>query len=105
MNELLSDDTPSREAMEREAADELFAALRPSYERLRAEVPDATGPEDAQQRIASRLGPAVPDVDAGIPSHPIYSGDALVYYQLRRHYGQVAREGSFRRSWFPLQSR
>jgi hypothetical protein len=100
----LSDAMPSREEMEREAAAELFAALGPSYERLRAEVPDATGPDDAQQKIASKLGPAVPDVDAGIPSHPIYRGDALVYYQLRRHYGQVAREGSFRRSWFPLQS-
>jgi hypothetical protein len=99
----LSDAMPNREEMEREAAAELHAALGPSYERLKAEVPDAGSPDEAQQRIESRLGPSVPDVDAGIPSHPLYSGDALVYYQLRRHYGQTAREGSFRRSWYPLQ--
>jgi hypothetical protein len=97
----LSDRMPSREEMEREAAAELDAALAPSWNLLRREVPDASSPADAEQRIEARLGPAPPDVDAGIPSHPIYTGDALVYKQLRRHYGAENQGGSFWRSWFP----
>ena len=96
---------PSRAEMEQEAAAELQAALAVSYNKLRAEVPDAGSPDDAQRRLESELARerAVPDIDAGIPSHPIYSGDTLVYQQLRRHYGREHAGGSFRRSWYPLQ--
>jgi hypothetical protein len=92
---------PSREEMEREAAAELEAAVAPSWNRLMAEVPDAGSPVEAEQKIQSRLGPTVPDSDAGLPRHPLYSGDTLVYYQLRRHYGSPNPGGSFWRSWFP----
>ena len=101
----LSDRMPSREEMEREAAAELEAAVAPSWNLLRREVPDATSPADAERKIEAKLGPAPPDVDAGIPSHPIYSGDALVYKQLRRHYGAENPGGSFWRSWHPLSGR
>ena len=94
---------PSRAEMEQEAAAELQAALAQSYNLLKAEVPDAGSPDEAQRKIESQLGRAIPDVDAGIPTHPIYTGDALVYQQLRRHYGREHAGGSFRRSWYPLQ--
>lgn len=93
---------PSREQMEREAADELMAALTPSYQLLRNEVPDAASPDDAQRKIEGQLDRLVPDNDHELPNHPIYQGDALVYYQLRRHYGSPHPGGTFRRSWFPM---
>jgi hypothetical protein len=103
----LSNEGPSRQQLEQEAASEFWAAVTPAYDLLKAEVPDAPSPEDAQRKIEGELGRVgtVSDKDAGIPRHPIYTGDALVYYQLRRHYGSPNAGGSFRRSWFPLQPR
>jgi hypothetical protein len=101
------DDGPSRQQLEQEAASEFWAAVTPAYDLLKSEVPDAASPEDAQRKIEGELGRvgSVNDKDAGIPRHPIYTGDALVYYQLRRHYGSPNAGGSFRRSWYPLQPR
>jgi hypothetical protein len=99
----LSDRLPNRQEMEREAAAELTAAIAPSLDLLRRDVPDAASPDDAYRAIESKLGPAPPDRDAGLPSHPIYKGDALVYTQLKRHYGDTSAVGSFWRSWRPGQ--
>lgn len=98
---LTLDEGPSRQELEQMAAAELFAALAPSYDLLHAEVPDAASPEDAQRRIESQLGPAPRDMDAAIPDHPIWQGDALVYSQLKRHYGKPHQGSSFARSWWP----
>ena len=98
---LTLDEGPSRQELEQMAAAELFAALAPSYDLLHSEVPDAASPEDAQRRIESQLGPAPHDMDAAIPDHPIWKGDALVYQQLKRHYGKPHQGSSFARSWFP----
>jgi hypothetical protein len=95
------DEGPSREQLEREAAAELQAALAPSYDLLLGSVPGASSPEEAQRAIEAKLGPPVPDRDPGIPEHVQWTGDALVYQQLRRHYGDPDPGGSFRRSWFP----
>jgi hypothetical protein len=93
--------TRSRQEIEAEAAAELHAALAPSFQLLRQEVPDAANPDDAQQKISSRLGKAPKDPDAELPKHPVYSGDALVYYQLRRHYGSPHPGGTYHRTWYP----
>ena len=93
--------TRSRQEIEAEAAAELHAALAPSFQLLHQEVPDSANPDDAQQRITQQLGAAPPDSDAELPKHPIYSGDALVYYQLRRHYGNPHPGGTFHRTWYP----
>jgi hypothetical protein len=98
---MLSGPTKSREELEREAAAEFGQAVSPSMEMLRAAVPDANSPEEAWKAIESKLGPAMKDPDAQLPDHPIYSGDALVYQQLRRHYGRPHIGGSFRRGWSP----
>lgn len=98
---LTLDEGPSREELAQLAAAELFAALAPSYDLLHAEVPEAASPEDAQHRIASQLGPAPSDMDAAIPDHPIWKGDALVYQQLKRHYGKPHQGSSFARGWSP----
>ncbi|MEW6154765.1 MAG: hypothetical protein AB1673_12345 [Actinomycetota bacterium] len=98
----LSEDGPSRQELEQMAAAELFAALAPSYDLLHAEVPDAASPDDAVRKIESKLGPAPSDTDADLPSHPIWQGDALVYQQLKRHYGRPHQGSSFKRSWYPL---
>ena len=92
---------PSREELERQAAAELEAALAPSYDLLLGTVPGASSPEEAQRAIENQLGPAVPDRDPGIPDHSRWPGDALVYQQLRRHYGNPHPGGSFQRSWHP----
>ncbi|MCA1847269.1 MAG: hypothetical protein LC792_29590, partial [Actinobacteria bacterium] len=52
---------PSRAQMEQEAAAELQAALATSYNLLKAEVPDAGSPDEAQRKIESQLGRAIPD--------------------------------------------
>ena len=96
-------DGPSRQEMEQIAAAELFQALAPSYDLLHAEVPDAASPEDAQHRIAAQLGPHPRDMDAAIPDHRTWKGDALVYTQLKRHYGKPHQGSSFARGWFPGQ--
>lgn len=80
---------PTRDELEREAAAELNAALTPSYDLLHKEMPDAASPDDAQQRIAGTLGRIIVDNDAALPRHPVYSGDTLVYTQLKRHYGMI----------------
>lgn len=100
----LSDDLPNRQQMEQEAAAELTAAIAPSLDLLRRDVPDAASPDDAYRAIESKLGPAPQDGDAELPRHPIYSGDALVYRQLQRHYGRPHAGGSFWRSWKPGES-
>lgn len=97
----MSDALPSRQQMEQEAAAELTAAIAPSLDLLRRDVPDASSPDDAYRAIESKLGPAPQDADAGVPSHPIWKGDALVYTQLKRHYGTPNAVGSFWRSWQP----
>jgi hypothetical protein len=97
----LSDDLPNRQQMEQEAAAELTAAIAPSLDLLRRDVPDAASPDDAYRAIESKLGPAPQDADAALPAHPIYKGDALVYRQLQRHYGKPHPGGSFWRSWTP----
>lgn len=98
----LSENFPSRQELEQDAAAELTAAIAPSLEMLRDAAPNAASPEDAYRQIESKLDPGPPrDMDAELPQHPIYSGDALVYQQLRRHYGSPHAGGSFWRSWFP----
>lgn len=92
---------PRREELEIEGAAELNRAIAPSMERLKAEVPHASSPEEAWRTIESELEEPVPDPDAEVPQHPVYSGDALVYYQLRRHYGSPSGAGSFRQGWRP----
>jgi hypothetical protein len=54
----LSDRLPNRQEMEREAAAELTAAIAPSLDLLRRDVPDAASPDDAYRAIESKLGPA-----------------------------------------------
>ncbi len=98
---LLKSRPPDREQLEREAAAELYQAVSPALELLQATVPEASSPEEAQRALESKLGPVRPDPDAQLPSHAVYKGDALVYQQLRRHYGQPAQGGSFRRGWSP----
>lgn len=85
----LGAETRSREQLMQEGAEELMAALQGSYGLLHAEVPDSMSPDDAQRKIASQLDRYDSDNDADVPNHPIYQGDTLVYYQLRRHYGLV----------------
>lgn len=97
----LDEKGPNRQQLEQEAAAELTAAIAPSLEILRSVTPDAASPEDAYRKIESRLDQPVQDRDAGIPDHPIYSGDALVYYQLRRHYGSPNPGGTYHRTWYP----
>jgi hypothetical protein len=94
---------PDREQLEREAAAEFYAAVSPSLERLQQAVPGASSPEEAYRAIESRLGPAPKDPDAELPRHPVYQGDALVYQQLRRHYGEQRLTTSFPRGWSPDQ--
>lgn len=98
---LLTTTPTSREEAEREAAMEFDQAVAPSMERLRAAVPDASSAEEAWRAIESRLGPPSTDPDPELPSHPVYTGDTLVYHQLRRHYGRPAPAGSFRLGWSP----
>lgn len=100
----MSDALPNRQQMEQEAAAELTAAMAPSLDLLRRDVPNAASPDDAYRAIESKLGPAPKDIDAELPRHPIYKGDALVYTQLKRHYGDTSAVGSFWRSWQPGQS-
>jgi len=100
----LEDSAPSRQEMEQVAAAELFQALAPSYDLLHEAVPDAASPEDAQRRIESQLGAHPNDIDSAIPGHPIWKGDALVYQQLKRHYGRPHKGSSFARSWYPTGS-
>lgn len=100
----MSDALPNRQQMEQEAAAELTAAMAPSLDLLRRDVPNAASPDDAYRAIESKLGPAPRDHDAELPRHPIYKGDALVYSQLKRHYGDTSPLGSFWRSWNPGQS-
>ena len=100
----MSDALPNRQQMEQEAAAELTAAIAPSLDLLRRDVPDAASPDDAYRAIESKLGPAPRDGDAALPDHPIYKGDALVYTQLKRHYGTPNAVGSFWRSWRPGES-
>lgn len=95
----MSDALPNRSQMEQEAAAELTAAIAPSLDLLRRDVPDAASPDDAYRAIESKLGPAPRDADPALPAHPIYKGDALVYTQLKRHYGTPNAVGSFWRSW------
>lgn len=92
---------PRREELEIEGAAELNRAIAPSMERLKAEVPHASSPEEAWRAIEGELEEPLADPDAEVPSHPVYSGDALVYYQLRRHYGSPSGAGSFRQGWRP----
>lgn len=98
---MLTGPTPSREQLEREAAMEFGQVVSPSMEMLKAAVPEANSPEEAWKAIESRLGPAPRDPEAELPDHPIYDGDALVYQQLRRHYGRPHIGSSFRRGWTP----
>lgn len=98
---LLTESTPSREEAEREAAAEFNQALAPSMDLLRAAVPDASSPEEAWRTIESKLGQPLNDPDAQIPRHPVWSDDALVYQQLKRHYGRTSPAGSFRQGWSP----
>lgn len=97
----LSSSGPSKAELDQQAAAELGAAISVSFDLLQMSVPGATSPEDAARKLESELGPPVRDRDEGIPDHPVYSGDALVYYQLRRHYGRPHAGGSFQRSWYP----
>lgn len=85
----LGRETRSREQLMQEGAEDLMAALAGSYNLLHAEVPDSSSPDDAQRKIESQLERYDRDNDGELPSHPIYQGDALVYYQLRRHYGLI----------------
>jgi hypothetical protein len=101
---LLTSRPPAREELEREAAAEFYQAVSPALELLHAAVPDASSPEEASRAIESKLGPAPQDRDAQLPRHPLYSGDTLVYQQLRRHYGEASSGGSFRRGWEPGDS-
>jgi hypothetical protein len=98
--------TPStnREEAEREAAEAVDQALAPSMDLLRAAVPDSSSPEEAWRTIESKLGREVRDPDPQLPNHPVYSGDALVYKQLQRHYGRTSPAGSFRQGWSRGQS-
>ena len=98
---LTLDEGPSKQELEQMAAAELFAALAPSYDLLHVHVPDAASPEDAMRKIESQLGPAPRDLDPDIPDHPIWQGDALVYSQLKRHYGKPHQGSSFARGWHP----
>ena len=98
---MVTESTPSREELEREAAIEFNQALAPSMDLLRAAVPDASSPEEAWRAIESKLGTPLSDPEPELPIHPVYQGDALVYQQLRRHYGRTSPAGSFRRGWSP----
>ena len=92
---------PSREELARQAAIEFGQAVAPSMDLLKAAVPEASSPEEAWRIIEGRLGKPIKDPDAQLPDHPIYSGDTLVYHQLRRHYGRPHDGGSFQRGWQP----
>ncbi len=94
---------PSREEIEQEAAMEFNQAVAPSLNLLQAAVPEASSPDEAWRVIESKLGQPVQDPDPEIPTHPVYSGDALVYQRLRRHYGRTSPAGSFRRGWNPSE--
>ena len=85
----LKGETRSREQLMQAGAEDLMQALAGSYSLLHAEVPDSASPDDAQRKIEQQLGKYDADIDAELPGHPIYQGDTLVYYQLRRHYGMV----------------
>lgn len=98
---MLTAPPPSRQEAEREAAMEFEQAAAPAMELLRAAVPDASSAEEAYRAIESRLGPPVKDPTPELPDHPQYSGDTLVYHQLRRHYGRTSPSGSFRQGWSP----
>ena len=98
---LLSAPSTNREEAEREAAAEFDQAAAPSMELLKAAVPEASSPEEAWRAIESRLGPSLEDPMPDLPDHPQYSGDTLVYHQLRRHYGRTSPAGSFRQAWSP----
>ena len=98
---LLTENPVSREEAEREAAMEFNQSIAPSMDLLKAAVPDASSPEEAWRAIEGRLGQPIRDPDAALPDHPVYQGDALVYQQLRRHYGRTSPGGSFRRGWDP----
>ena len=98
---MVNQTSPSREEMEREAAIEFNEAVAPSLNLLQAAVPEASSPEEAWRVIESKLGQPVKDPEPELPTHPVYSGDALVYKQLQRHYGKTSPAGSFRRGWNP----
>jgi hypothetical protein len=85
----LGRETRSREQLMQAGAEDLMVALQGSYNLLHAEVPDSSSPDDAQRKIENQLERFDRDIDGDLPNHPIYNGDTLVYFQLRRHYGLV----------------
>jgi hypothetical protein len=96
---------PSRGDLEQEAARELQEAATPSLDLLVATVPGAHSPEEAYRNIETNLGEKLDDPDPVLPSHPQWSDDTLVYYHLRRHFGEttgtLAHQGR-RPAWRPL---
>lgn len=94
--------TPSsREEAEREAAMEFDRATARSMQLLTEAVPEASSPEEAWRALERGVGPPAAEPAPELPSHPQYSGDTLVYHQLRRHYGQPSAAGSFGWGWRP----
>lgn len=98
---------PAREALEQQAAQELKEAASPSLDLLVANVPGAHSPDEAYQSIERSLEPAIPDPDGVIPRHPLWSDDTIVFYHLRRHFGENAGTQSQQRrrpNWYPIRS-
>lgn len=98
---------PTKEAAEQEAARELQQAAGASLDLLVASVPGAHSPDEAYSSIESRLGEKLDDTDAVVPRHPLWSDDTVVYYHLRRHFGENVGTQSMQRrrpSWFPIKS-
>lgn len=97
---------PSKEAAEQEAARELQSAAGPSLDLLVSSVPGSSSPDEAYSTIESNLGPSLDDPDKVIPQHPLWSDDTVIYYHLRRHFGENAGTVSMQRrrpSWFPIK--
>ena len=65
-----------------------------------ASVPDAGSPEEAARRLQEQQPELVPDPEPGYPRDWHYAGDAVAYYQVRKHIGKP-RSRAKRGSWTP----
>lgn len=97
---------PSRESLEREAASELQQAAGTSLNMLVSNVPGSSSPDDAYRTIERNLGQFPSDPDSEVPRHQLWSDDTVVYYHLRRHFGETTvtmAQQRRRPGWYPLK--
>lgn len=98
--QMWGDDGMAKNERERQAAAEFEAAIRPAKELLMASVPDASSPEEAARRLQESQPELLPDPEPSYPRDWYYKGDAVAYYQVRKHIGKP-RARVKRQAWTP----